>query len=90
MSWQENNIKSIRKPQGYDGKRFIILHAESRKGFVRYADLLFTSKSNALDYHIEMNSEIFTKWVNERLIHSLEEPPLIMMDNTPYRTTLDG
>ncbi|KAJ8942070.1 hypothetical protein NQ318_004095 [Aromia moschata] len=33
-SWQDESKKSVRKPEGYEGKRFIVLHAGSNKGFV--------------------------------------------------------
>lgn len=87
-SWQDNSVKSVRKPEGYDGKRFIVLHAGSRKGFIRGASLLFHSKSNTMDYHGEMNNEIFTKWTKEKLIPNLEEPSLIIMDNASYHSSL--
>ncbi|KAJ8914219.1 hypothetical protein NQ315_003582 [Exocentrus adspersus] len=88
MSWQDDNVESVRKPEGYDGKRFIVLHAGTSKGFVEDADLLFCSKSKVGDYHGEMKSNIFTKWVEERLIPNLEEPSLIVMDNAPYHSVL--
>ncbi|KAJ8912809.1 hypothetical protein NQ315_014392 [Exocentrus adspersus] len=84
MSWQDDNVKSVRKSEGYDGKRYIVLHAGTSKGFVKDVDLLFCSKSKVADYHGEMNSNIFTKWVEERLIPNLKEPSLIVMDNAPY------
>lgn len=65
------------KPEGYDGKRFIVLHAGTSKGFILNADLLYTSRSKLSDYHGDMNSVIFTKWVKEKLISNLEEPSLI-------------
>jgi transposase len=33
------------------------------------------------DYHTEMNSKIFKKWVNEQLESALPEKSLIIMDN---------
>ena len=88
VSWQDNSVKSVRKPEGYDGKRFIVVHAGSSKGFVSNASLLFCSKSNTLDYHGEMNSDNFTKWISTQLIPNLEEPSLIVMDNAPYHSIL--
>lgn len=85
-SWQDDDVRSVRKPQGFDGKRFIVLDAGSKDGFIKNCSLLFASKSKMLDYHGEMNSEMFTNWVRERLIPNLEEPSLIIMDNAPYHT----
>lgn len=88
MSWQDQSTKSVRKPEGYDGKRFIILHAGSSNGFVQDASLSFCSKSMTLDYHGEMNNSIFTKWVSTQLIPNLEQPSLVVMDNAPYHSVL--
>lgn len=85
-SWQDDSTKSVRKPDGFEGKRFIVVHAGSKDGFVEDCGLLFASKSKILDYHGEMNSEMFTKWVNESLIPHLEEPSLVVMDNAPYHS----
>lgn len=87
-SWQDENVKSVRKPEGYDGKRFIVLHAGSRRGFITGSSLLFASKSQKEDYHGEMNGEMFAKWVKDQLINNLEEPSLIVMDNAPYHSML--
>ncbi|XP_050316224.1 uncharacterized protein LOC126750614 [Anthonomus grandis grandis] len=85
-SWQDNSVKSVRKPGGFDGKRFIVLHAGHSGGFIKNASLIFASKSKTLDYHGEMNHELFTKWVENQLIPNLEEPSLIIMDNAPYHS----
>lgn len=87
-SWQDDDIRSVRKPEGYDGKRFIVLHAGSKSGFVPNASLVFQSKSSKGDYHGEMNGENFKKWVIESLITNLTEPSLIILDNAPYHSML--
>lgn len=87
-SWQDSDIRSVRKPEGYEGKRFIVLHAGSSSGFIPNASLLFPSKSQKGDYHGEMNGDNFLKWVEENLIKNLEEPSLIVMDNASYHSML--
>lgn len=87
-SWQDDDVKSVRKPEGYDGKRYIILHAGSSNGFVNNASLVFASKTKTGDYHGEMNGDLFFKWVKEKLVCNLEEPSLIVMDNAPYHSVL--
>ncbi|XP_072397975.1 uncharacterized protein [Diabrotica undecimpunctata] len=87
-TWQDNSAKSVRKAGGYNGKRFVIVHAGSRKGFVSGENLLFCSKSNVADYHGEMNNELFTKWIRTQLIPNLEEPSLVVMDHDSYRSAL--
>ncbi|GJQ84944.1 hypothetical protein Trydic_g545 [Trypoxylus dichotomus] len=48
-SWQDDTIKSVRKPEGYDGKRFITVHAGSEQCFINGAILIFASNSKAAD-----------------------------------------
>lgn len=86
-SWQDDSKKSVRKPGGYDGKRFIILHAGHKGGFVPNASLIFATNSKLADYHGDMNAEKFIKWVTEKLIPNLEEPSLVIMDNASYHST---
>lgn len=62
------------------GKRWIIVHAGTAKGFVPNALLIF-SGVNKQDYHSEMNQHNFTKWVKEKLIPNVTEPSIIVMDN---------
>ncbi|KAJ8939886.1 hypothetical protein NQ318_023226 [Aromia moschata] len=83
-SWQDESKKSVRKPEGYEGKRFIVLHAGSNKGFVDNAGLIYSTKSKLADYHGDMNADIFMKWLEEKLIPNLKEPSLIIMDNASY------
>ncbi|KAJ3661523.1 hypothetical protein Zmor_005917 [Zophobas morio] len=53
-SWQDGSSKSMKRPQGYDGKRYIVLDAGGKTGFVENSELIFASKSNPLDYHGEI------------------------------------
>ncbi|KAJ8953374.1 hypothetical protein NQ318_023491 [Aromia moschata] len=85
-SWQDESKKSVRKPEGYEGKRFIVLHAGSNKRFVDKAGLIYSTKSKLADYHGDMNADIFMKWLEEKLIPNLMEPSLIIMDNASYHS----
>lgn len=85
-SWQDDSKKSVRKPGGYDGKRFIVLHAGHKGGFVPNASNVFATKSKLADYHGDMNAEIFVKWLKEKLVPNLEEPSLVIMDNASYHS----
>ncbi|KAF5299159.1 hypothetical protein FQA39_LY02332 [Lamprigera yunnana] len=42
-SWQDDSIKSVRKLQT-EGKRYIVVHAGTKNGFVPNADLVFSTK----------------------------------------------
>lgn len=70
------------------GKRFIIVHAGSEKGFVPNCLLIFSGQNKLEDYHSEMNAHNFTKWITEKLIPNLHEPSIIVMDNAPYHTVV--
>lgn len=69
------------------GKRHIIVHAGSEKGFVANALLVFSTKSKMADYHDDMNKNNFLKWLKEKLIPNLKEPSVIIMDNASYHVT---
>ncbi|KAJ0184140.1 hypothetical protein K1T71_000563 [Dendrolimus kikuchii] len=85
--WQSLNIKGFTKDIS-KGKRYIIVHAGSEKGFVPNCLLIFTGKNKLEDYHSEMNGHNFTKWVKEKLIPNLHEPSIIVMDNAPYHSVV--
>nr|CAD7206065.1 unnamed protein product [Timema douglasi] len=81
--WQDNTKFTRKRQSMNDCKRFIVLHAGSRKGFVEGAELLFASKKTTGDYHGEMNGENFKIWMKNQLLISLEEPSIIVLDNAP-------
>jgi hypothetical protein len=43
-SWQDNNVKSVRKTK-VEGKRYIIVHAVNSDGFIEGAELIFSSST---------------------------------------------
>lgn len=84
-SWQDENTRSV-KNMRYEGKRFIVLHAGTRDGFIDGADLVFCGKSKSADYHDNMNFENYKQWVKNKLLPSLEKPSVIVIDNAPYHS----
>lgn len=68
------------------GKRFIIVHAGTEKGFIKNALLIFSTKSKQADYHDDMNSANFSKWVSEKLLPNLDSPSVIIFDNASYHS----
>ncbi|XP_063369365.1 uncharacterized protein LOC134657732 [Cydia amplana] len=82
-SWQGPSVKGVTENISA-GKRYIVVHAGSDKGWVPNALLVFSTKSQAADYHHDMNAQNFTKWVKEKLIPNLHEPSVIVMDNAKY------
>ncbi|KAG6465035.1 hypothetical protein O3G_MSEX014895 [Manduca sexta] len=69
------------------GSRWIIAHAGSENGFLNNSLLIFKSQSKSSDYHDDMNSTIFLKWMTEKVIPNLPERSLVVMDNAPYHCT---
>ncbi|CAC5387409.1 unnamed protein product [Mytilus coruscus] len=53
-------------------------------GFVPNALLIYKAKSCTGDYHHEMNGENLKKWFTEKLLCSLPEKSVIIMDNASY------
>ncbi|XP_008184551.1 uncharacterized protein LOC103309835 [Acyrthosiphon pisum] len=67
------------------GKRLIVLHIGSHKGFLEGRLLCFLSKKNSGDYHDEMNGDHFHEWF-QSIIPRLEQNSVIVMDNAPYHS----
>ncbi|CAK1595689.1 unnamed protein product [Parnassius mnemosyne] len=66
------------------GGRLIVCHAGCAKyGFIPEARWVFRAVNE--DYHSEMNDEGFTDWFT-KLLQSLEDPSVIIMDNAPYHS----
>lgn len=83
--WQDDDIKSATNCNS-QGKRYIVLHAGNTDGFIENADLIFSTKAKTADYHDNMNTEMFTKWLKEKLLINLREPSVIVLDNAPYHS----
>src|SRR4029077_2609991 len=77
----------IQKPTG-NGERLIILNAITRDGWVPNAKTVFNSLRKTGDYHGQMNTEIFQKWFQEKLLPNIPKNSLIILDNASYHNTL--
>ncbi|KAF0748982.1 DDE 3 domain-containing protein [Aphis craccivora] len=87
--WQNSdNTEKLKVPIGKGG-RLIVCHAGSPSfGFVKNSKLVFRCKSGSqADYHSQMNATVFKKWFID-MLGNLEEPCVIVMDNTTYHSTL--
>lgn len=67
-------------------ERLIILHVGGYTSSIPDAQFLFKSNQKTGDYHIEMNSENYIRWLKEKLFPSLNPDSLLLMDNTSYDT----
>jgi len=64
-------------------------HPELRNDGKRTAECLWMSTSSSGDYHDNMNSEMFMKWIEERLVPTFEKQHpgkkmVLIADNAPY------
>jgi hypothetical protein len=84
-SWDDDSSKCV-KHTGSEGKRYIILHAGSRNGFITGADLVFSSTNKSSDYHDSMKAANFKKWLETQLLPQLKVPSIIIMDNAAYHS----
>ena len=71
-----------------DGERFIAVTAGSEEGTIDGSFLSFVSKNRSGDYHGEMNSELFIRWLTSHLLPSLSRPSALVLDNAPYHSVL--
>ena len=71
-----------------DGERFIMVAAGTEKGFIDGSVLSFVAKNKTNDYHGEMNSELFLRWLTTCLLPALDEPSVLVLDNAPYHSML--
>lgn len=85
--WQSIDVSGV-KHNVSKGKRYIIVHAGSEKGFIPNALLIFTGANKNADYHSEMNKSNFTKWVEQKLIPNLPPASIVVMDNAPYHSAM--
>lgn len=77
----------VQKPTG-KGELLIIMNAITQDGWVPNAKMIFKSTRKTGDYHGQMNSELFTKWFEEKLIPNIPDNSLIVMDNASYHNLL--
>ena len=82
----------MRVPQG-KGSRLIVCHAgSSNTGFVPECKLIFRSRRQNIntDYHSEMNARTFKDWFSNKLLCSLEEGSIIIIDNASYHSVVEN
>lgn len=68
------------------GKRYVVVHAGGKDGFVEGALLVFSSKEQDGDYHKTFNGPIFENWLTNQLLPSLPSPSVVVLDNASYHS----
>lgn len=87
LGWTDGSVKcSVNAPLG-KGKRLIVCHAGGYNGWINSPPLIFQSRKT-VDYHEEMNSEVFEGWFFEVLLKSIPAGSTIIMDNAPYHSRI--
>ena len=66
------------------GPRIIIMHAGSEEAFVSDSLLIFRPETKIEDYHDNMNTENYKKYVTEILILDFPKRSVIVVEKTPY------
>ncbi|CAG4975819.1 unnamed protein product [Colias eurytheme] len=75
--------KGIKKPIS-KGNRLVIVHAGGEAGFVPNALLTFKAGTKSGDYHNNMNSENYERWLRTKLIPNLPPNSVVVVDNASY------
>ncbi|XP_068235545.1 uncharacterized protein [Palaemon carinicauda] len=81
------NTHSRQVPPG-NGERVVVVAAGTNKGLIEDSFLCYTAKNSSRDYHGEMNAELFQRWLTTKLLPSLEDPSVLVIDNAPYHSRL--
>jgi hypothetical protein len=63
-----------------------MIHAGGEMGFINNCLTLFQSGTKSGDYHDEMNSANYEKWLRDKLIPNLPCQSVIVKDNAPYHS----
>ena len=76
-------------PQG-KGQRTIICNIGNEDGFVEQARLIYRGKKalKNSDYHTEMNSEVFQKWMENNVFGAVPAGSVIVLDRATYHMKL--
>ena len=68
------------------GERIIVIHAETKDGFIHTAAGIFKGKNGSADYHTDMICENFENWVNQNLLPNPPKNSIVVLDNASYHT----
>lgn len=71
-----------------EGERFVVVAGGTDEGFIDESFLCYPAKNKTGDYHGEMNSALFIRWLTSQLLPALAEPSVLVLDNAPYHSQL--
>jgi transposase len=79
----------VNKPSGV-GPRLILVHAITKDGWVKGAELVFEAKKRTGDYHGQMNWDNFSKWFESQLLENIPPESIVVCDNAKYHNVLES
>ena len=82
--WTTDEAKFVPRPG--EQKRYIIIHAGSRHGFVPNALKVFSTTQIDGDYHKSMNGDVFRDLFIHQLISKIPWKSIILMNNGPFHS----
>jgi len=87
-TWADGGLQARLDVPSGKGARIIIAHVGSREtGHVADAGLVFVGKKKSGDYHGEMNSDLWLKWLKQKVLPKIRGAVLVV-DRAPYHTKL--
>jgi hypothetical protein len=84
--WQKNGDVEGVMPTGSAANRLIILNMGSKNGFLPGCFLMYKAGTTTGDYHGQMNSGNFEKWITVQVITNLPPSSTVVMDNALYHS----
>eukprot|EP00170_Pyropia_yezoensis_P003982 contig_16432_g3993 len=87
-TWNDGNLRARLNVPSRKGKRIIIAHVGSRRtGLVDGASLVFVGQKSTGDYHGEMNSNAWLRWLEAEVLPKIKGDVLVV-DRAPYHLVL--
>lgn len=87
-SWTDGTLQTRMPVRSGKGGRLIVAHVGSREtGLVADAGLVFIGQKGSGDYHKEMCSDVWLKWLEEKVLPKIAGGVLVI-DTAPYHLVL--
>jgi len=84
--WSDGSCNILHTPIS-KGDRLIIVHAGGEQGFVPNALAIWKAGIKSGDYHANMNTANYVKWVTSQLVPNLQPHTVLVIDNAKYHNT---
>lgn len=81
--WRNNEVDGV-LPELNSSNRLIVVDIGSEDGFLPGGRLIYKVNCTKGDYHGQMNSKLFEKWIRNQVLPNLPENSVLVIDNAPY------